>query len=128
MVLTRPVNTGRFQTAPAPAVHVLRRAVGLGVDFIDTANSYGPGVSEELIAEALHPYPAGLVIATKGGLERPGPDHWVPNGRPEQFAGIAVFLASAPSAPVTGQVICVDGGLLAHQPYVADFTHRAHHP
>ncbi|HET7456711.1 MAG TPA: aldo/keto reductase [Gemmatimonadaceae bacterium] len=62
---------------------VLRRAVELGVDFIDTADSYGPDVSEEIIAEALHPYPPGLVIATKGGLERPGPDQWTPNGRPE---------------------------------------------
>ena len=65
------------------AVRVLRRAVELGVNFIDTADSYGPAVSEEIIAEALHPYPEGLVIATKGGLERPGPDQWVPNGRPE---------------------------------------------
>jgi aryl-alcohol dehydrogenase-like predicted oxidoreductase len=64
------------------AVRVLQRAVELGVNFIDTADSYGPHVSEELIAEALHPYP-GLVIATKGGLERPGPDRWVENGRPD---------------------------------------------
>ena len=62
---------------------VLRRALELGVDFIDTADSYGPHVSEELIAEALHPYPDGLVIATKGGLTRPGPDRWTPNCRPE---------------------------------------------
>ena len=62
---------------------VLRRAVELGVNFIDTADAYGPEVSEILIAEALHPYPAGLVIATKGGLTRPGPGQWVPNGRPE---------------------------------------------
>jgi pyridoxine 4-dehydrogenase len=67
----------------AEALRVLRRAVALGIDFIDTADSYGPHVSEELIAEALHPYPEGLVIATKGGLERPGPDRWTPNGRPE---------------------------------------------
>ncbi|HEX2218986.1 MAG TPA: aldo/keto reductase [Gemmatimonadales bacterium] len=67
----------------AEAVSVLRRAVELGVDFIDTADSYGPSVSEEIIAEALFPYPEGLVIATKGGLERPGPDQWEPNGRPE---------------------------------------------
>ena len=60
---------------------MLRRAVELGVNFIDTADSYGPHVSEELIAEALHPYPEGLVIATKGGLERPGPDRWVENGQ-----------------------------------------------
>jgi len=65
------------------AIRVLRRAIELGVDFIDTADSYGPEVSEEIIAEALHPYSAGLVIATKGGLLRPGPDRWVPNGRPE---------------------------------------------
>jgi aryl-alcohol dehydrogenase-like predicted oxidoreductase len=58
------------------AVAVLRRAVELGVDFIDTADSYGPAVSEELIAEALFPYPAGLVIATKGGWRRPGPNQW----------------------------------------------------
>ena len=65
------------------AIAVLRRAVELGVNVIDTANSYGPSVSEELIAEALHPYPADLVIATKAGLVRPGPNRWVPNGRPE---------------------------------------------
>ena len=65
------------------AIRVLRRAIELGVDFIDTADSYGPEVSEAIIAEALHPYTAGLVIATKGGLLRPGPDRWVPNGRPE---------------------------------------------
>ena len=68
---------------PEECKRVLRRAVDLGVDFIDTADSYGPYVSEELIAQALHPYPAGLVIATKAGLERPGPDKWTPNGRPE---------------------------------------------
>lgn len=62
------------------AIRVLRRAVELGIDFIDTADSYGPYVSEELIAEALYPYPEGLVIATKGGLERPGPNQWTPNG------------------------------------------------
>jgi pyridoxine 4-dehydrogenase len=65
------------------AKKVLRRAVELGVNFIDTADAYGPEVSELLIAEALHPYPKGLVIATKGGLTRPGPGRWVPNGRPE---------------------------------------------
>jgi pyridoxine 4-dehydrogenase len=64
---------------------VLRRAVELGIDLIDTADSYGPYVSERLIAEALHPYPAGLVIATKAGLERTGPNQWVPNGRPEHL-------------------------------------------
>src|SRR5215218_7409713 len=64
-------------------LRVLRRALELNVNLIDTADSYGPHVSEELIAEALHPYPEGLVIATKAGLERPGPDQWTPNGRPE---------------------------------------------
>jgi aryl-alcohol dehydrogenase-like predicted oxidoreductase len=67
------------------AVAVLRRAVDLGVNFIDTADSYGPAVSEELIAEALHPYPGGLVIATKGGLTRPGPGQWERDGRPEHL-------------------------------------------
>ncbi len=65
------------------AKRVLRRAVELGVDFIDTANSYGPYVAEELIAEALHPYPDDLVIATKAGLTRTGPNVWPPVGRPE---------------------------------------------
>jgi len=69
----------------AEAVRVLRRSVELGINFIDTADSYGPGVSEEIIAEALHPYPADLVIATKGGYERPGPNQWVENGRPEHL-------------------------------------------
>lgn len=69
----------------AECIRVLRRAVELGVNFIDTADSYGPFVSEEIIAEALHPYPDGLVIATKGGLERPGPNKWTPNGRPEHL-------------------------------------------
>ncbi len=64
------------------AIALLRRVVERGVDFIDTANSYGPGTSESLIAEALHPYPAGLVIATKGGLVRPGPDRWDTDCRP----------------------------------------------
>ena len=70
---------------PAEAHRVLRRAVELGVNFIDTADAYGPEVSERLIAEALHPYPQGLVIATKGGLVRPGPSQWVPDGRPEHL-------------------------------------------
>ena len=65
------------------ALKVLRRAVELGVNLIDTAYAYGPETSELLIAEALHPYPKGMVIATKGGLTRPGPGQWVPNGRPE---------------------------------------------
>jgi pyridoxine 4-dehydrogenase len=69
----------------AEAISVLRRAVELGINFIDTADSYGPHIAEELIAEALYPYPAGLVIATKGGFDRPGPDRWVENGRPEHL-------------------------------------------
>jgi pyridoxine 4-dehydrogenase len=65
------------------AIAVLRRAIELGINLIDTADSYGPYVSEELIREALHPYPAGLVIATKAGLARTGPGDWTPLGRPE---------------------------------------------
>jgi pyridoxine 4-dehydrogenase len=67
------------------AIRVLRRALELGVNLIDTADSYGPGVSEELIAEALHPYPEDLVIATKAGFDRPGPGRWEENGRPEHL-------------------------------------------
>jgi pyridoxine 4-dehydrogenase len=67
----------------ANALKVLRRAVELGVNLIDTADAYGPEVSELLIAEALHPYPKGLVIATKGGNTRPGPGQWLPDGHPE---------------------------------------------
>ena len=67
------------------AVATLRRAVELGINFLDTAESYGPYVSEELIAEALFPYPSDLVVATKGGFDRPGPDQWRPNGRPERL-------------------------------------------
>src|SRR5438876_1573383 len=68
------------------ALKILRRAVELGVNLIDTADAYGPETSELLIAEALHPYPKGLVIATKGGLTRPGPDSWIPNCRPEYLS------------------------------------------
>src|SRR5580704_17355449 len=67
------------------AIKVLRRAVELGINFIDTADSYGPNVSEEIIAEALHPYPSQLAIATKGGFDRPGPNRWVENGKPEHL-------------------------------------------
>jgi pyridoxine 4-dehydrogenase len=81
--------TGRGVWGPPPdrdvALAVLRRALELGIDLIDTADSYGPHVSEQLIAEALHPYPKGLVIATKGGLERTGPGAWPRNGRPEHL-------------------------------------------
>ena len=68
---------------PASARRLLRKVVDLGINLIDTADSYGPEVSERLIAEALHPYPKGLVIATKGGLTRSGPEQWAPVGRPE---------------------------------------------
>jgi pyridoxine 4-dehydrogenase len=68
---------------PDEAIRVLRRAVEQGVNFIDTADSYGPAIAEQLIHEALHPYPAELVIATKAGLVRPGPGDWQPVGRPE---------------------------------------------
>jgi len=68
---------------PAECIAVLRRTVDLGINLIDTADSYGPFVSERLIAQALHPYPKGVVIATKAGLHRPGPDQWEPDGRPE---------------------------------------------
>jgi len=81
--------TGKGIWGPPPdrdeSRRVLKRALELGIDFIDTADSYGPHVSEEIIAEALHPYPEGLVIATKAGLQRPGPDRWVPDGRPEHL-------------------------------------------
>src|ERR1700739_644369 len=66
-------------TDKAAALATLRRTIELGVNLIDTADSYGPYVSEELIAEALYPYPAGLVIATKGGWDRPGPSQWTHN-------------------------------------------------
>src|ERR687892_2272692 len=68
------------------AKKVLRRAVDLGANLIDTADAYGPETDELLIAEALYPYPKGLVIATKGGNTRPGPTRWVPDGRPEYLA------------------------------------------
>ena len=69
----------------AAALATLRRAIELGVNLIDTADSYGPGTSEELIAEALYPYPTGLVIATKGGWERPGPGQWTHNASPNHL-------------------------------------------
>jgi pyridoxine 4-dehydrogenase len=81
--------TGHGVWGPPPdrdlAKAAVRQAVDLGVNFIDTADSYGPEVSEELIAETLHPYPEDLVIATKGGLVRPGPGHWQADGRPEHL-------------------------------------------
>jgi pyridoxine 4-dehydrogenase len=81
--------TGQGIWGPPPdrdvAKAALRQALDLGVNFIDTADAYGPNVSEELIAETLHPYPDDLVIATKGGLIRPGPGRWDTNGRPEHL-------------------------------------------
>ncbi len=82
MRLTGPGVWGEPADRPE-AIAVLRRAIELGINLIDTADSYGPYVSEELIREALHPYPAGLVIATKAGLARTGPSNWIPLGRPE---------------------------------------------
>ena len=82
MRLTGPGIWGEPRDRPE-AIRVLRRAIELGVDFIDTADSYGPYVSEQLIHEALHPYPQQLLIATKAGLVRTGPDEWWPVGRPE---------------------------------------------
>jgi pyridoxine 4-dehydrogenase len=84
MRLTGPGIWGEPKDA-AEARRVLRRAIELGVDFIDTADAYGPDVDERLIAEALHPYPRGLVIATKGGSVRPAAYEWAPDGRPEHL-------------------------------------------
>ena len=84
MRLTGPGIWGEPED-PDESRRTLRRAVELGVNLIDTADSYGPEVSERLIAEALHPYPADLVIATKGGLTRTGPGQWPRNGRPEHL-------------------------------------------
>jgi pyridoxine 4-dehydrogenase len=83
----RITGTGIWKEPPdrEQAKAALRRAVELDVNFIDTADSYGPEVSEVLIAEALHPYPDDLVIATKGGMVRPGPNRWNPDGRPEHL-------------------------------------------
>src|SRR5215469_9246703 len=81
MQITGPGIWGE-PTDRAEALRVLKRLPELGVNFIDTADSYGPDVSEKLIREALHPY-KGLVVATKGGLTRPGPGQWNPNGRPD---------------------------------------------
>ena len=69
----------------AEALAVLHRALELGINLLDTADSYGPEVAERLIAEALYPYPKGLVIATKAGFQRPGPDRWVEDGRPQHL-------------------------------------------
>jgi aryl-alcohol dehydrogenase-like predicted oxidoreductase len=84
MRITGPGIWGEPADRSAACV-LVRRAVELGVRFIDTADAYGPAVSESILAEALHPYPAGLVIGTKGGLVRGGPGDWRPNGRPEHL-------------------------------------------
>ena len=84
MRITGPGIWGR-PSDEGEAIALLRRAVEKGVTFIDTADSYGPGISETLIAKALHPYPAGLVVATKGGLVRPGADRWVTDCRFEHL-------------------------------------------
>src|SRR5438874_13081091 len=81
MRLTREGSWGTPKSRPE-AISVLRRAAQLGVNFIDTADSYGPHVNEELIAEALFPYPRDLVIATKGGWNRPGPNQWTHDATP----------------------------------------------
>ncbi len=81
MRITGPGIWG-YPPDPKGAIALLRHVVDSGVDLIDTADSYGPAVSEQLIARALHPYPAQLVVATKGGLVRPGPDRWEPDCRP----------------------------------------------
>ena len=88
------------------AIRVLRRAVELGIDFIDTADSYGPSVSEEIIAEALHPYPPGLVIATKAGFDRPGPNRWTENGRPERLRAACEAFTCCLLAPDSGLSFC----------------------
>jgi aryl-alcohol dehydrogenase-like predicted oxidoreductase len=84
MRLTGPGIWGEPQD-PEECRRVLRRAIELGIDLIDTADSYGPEVSERLIAETLYPYPDDLVIASKGGMVRPGPGRWVPDGHPEHL-------------------------------------------
>ncbi|TFG85951.1 MAG: hypothetical protein E4H19_07290 [Chromatiales bacterium] len=101
----------------AAAGRVLRRALEFGVNFIDTANSYGPDVNERLIAEFLHPYPAGVVIATKGGLVRPGPGRWEPDGRPEQLRAACEWSASI-STSCTRPIVAVCRWTipLAHSP------------
>ncbi|MFJ9468586.1 aldo/keto reductase [Streptomyces caniferus] len=83
--LVGPGYWGPRHDAPQRSVALLRRAVDHGVTLIDTADNYGPDVAEELVARALHPYPAGLVIATKGGVVRTGPDRWHIAGRPENL-------------------------------------------
>jgi aryl-alcohol dehydrogenase-like predicted oxidoreductase len=84
MALTGPGTWGQPRDA-AEARRVLHRAVELGVELVDTADSYGPEVSEQLVADALHPYPEGLLVATKGGFVRPAPGRWAPDARPDRL-------------------------------------------
>src|SRR5207245_29436 len=102
----------------AEAIAVLRRALELGITLIDTADSYGPEVSERLIAAALHPYPKDLVIASTGGLLRPGPDRWTPDGRPDHPRG-----ARRPAGPIGEGRRAV-----ARRAAVAPAAQRAAHP
>ncbi|MGI9030659.1 MAG: aldo/keto reductase, partial [Ilumatobacteraceae bacterium] len=85
MQLTGKGVWGEPSAGPEQARQVLRRAIELGVDLIDTADAYGPDVAERLIGEALAPYESGVVVATKGGLTRQGPGQWQPDGRPEHL-------------------------------------------
>ena len=100
------------------AIALLRRAVDKGVTFIDTADSYGPEISEMLIAQALHPYPAGLVIASKGGFTRPGPGTWVIDSRPEQLRRVCAHRAHSDGDGVDlcAQLVDTAARLLAREP------------
>ena len=131
--------TGKGVWGPPPdrdaALATLRHVTELGVNFIDTADSYGPDVSEELIAEALHPYPEGLVIATKGGWQRVGPGQWTHNASPrhleEAVAGSLRASAVGAHRPLPTPhsrsrrvVRCVDGDAGPHAGAGKDSPHR----
>jgi aryl-alcohol dehydrogenase-like predicted oxidoreductase len=106
---------------PEVSQQVLRDVVDLGINFIDTADSYGPHVSEELIRQALHPYPAGLVVATKGGLIRLGPDHWEVLGRPEYLISAAKMSARRLGVDTIDlyQLHRIDASVPAHEQFEA---------
>jgi aryl-alcohol dehydrogenase-like predicted oxidoreductase len=106
---------------PEVSKQVLRDVVDLGINFIDTADSYGPHVSEELIRQALHPYPAGLVVATKGGLVRLGPDHWEVLGRPEYLISAAKMSARRLGVETIDlyQLHRIDASVPAHEQFEA---------